>query len=84
MSNEPKDGGPAFPNVTTDYRGKGIHDTYSFGGMSLRDYFAGQALIGCLYGIHADGSINPSPESVANMCCIYADALVARLRSLSA
>lgn len=46
-----KDGGSAFPQVTTDEAyapstQTTYGDTYSFGGMSLRDYFAGQALIG--------------------------------------
>jgi len=41
----PNDGGSAWPQIKTAagaYHG----NTYSFGGMSLRDWFAGQALAG--------------------------------------
>lgn len=41
------DGGSAFPEVFTDFHANdgqhGRHDTYSAGGMSLRDYFAAHA-----------------------------------------
>ena len=46
--NEKKDGGSAFPEVISDRDNNGQYDTYSYGGMSLRDYFAGQALVGIL------------------------------------
>jgi len=39
-------GGSAFPEITSDQDNNGQYDTYSYGGMSLRDYFAGQALVG--------------------------------------
>lgn len=43
-----KNGGSAFPEICTDYHANdgehGRHDTYSYGGMSLRDYFAAAAL----------------------------------------
>ena len=35
------DGGPAYPGKGTDFGGPAIH-----AGMSLRDYFAGQAMAG--------------------------------------
>lgn len=44
------DGGPAFPAVISgetwpgDYAGSQCHSYNSAGGMTLRDYFAGQAL----------------------------------------
>lgn len=46
-----KDGGSAFPEVVTDcdYHGPSetrYSNTYSHGGMSLRDWFAGQSIIG--------------------------------------
>jgi hypothetical protein len=46
MSNERKDdGGPAFPMVVTEYNFDAcVREASSIGGMSLRDYFAGQAL----------------------------------------
>jgi hypothetical protein len=49
MSTPIKDGGPAFPEISTradEHDGSQI--VYSAGGMSLRDYFAGQALAGLL------------------------------------
>lgn len=57
-----KDGGPAFP---TDAR---LNDTFShldqrlYQGMSLRDYFAGQALAWCVaeFGGNADDMTQPA------------------------
>ena len=40
------DGGPAFPTVKSDWDDDGKPFNFSVGGMSLRDYFAGQALAG--------------------------------------
>ena len=48
MSNKHKDGGPAFP-----YGTKNVTERFSEG-MSLRDYFAGQALAGLLTQIPGD------------------------------
>jgi len=42
MSDEPKDGGPAFPSAADTAEGHQMKDY----GMSLRDWFAGQALAG--------------------------------------
>lgn len=45
MSGQVKDGGAAFPNVRGEKRGpKGGLSTEPTEGMSLRDYFAAQAL----------------------------------------
>lgn len=48
MSAQPNDGGPAFPSdlMLT----KGVVASKPYGGMSLRDWFAGQALAGMLAG----------------------------------
>lgn len=49
MSAQIEDGGSAFPEVFTDIKGErgDYHsDTYSAGGMTLRDYFAAHALPG--------------------------------------
>ncbi len=43
MSNTLKDGGPAFPTTHQD-----DFETLGIGGMSLRDWFAGQALNECV------------------------------------
>lgn len=44
---EIKDGGPAYPNLKA--HDSGPRDARN-GGMSLRDWFAGQALVGILSG----------------------------------
>lgn len=43
-----KTGGPAFPEIFTDHNLHNTqqYDVYSAGGMSLLDWFAGQALAG--------------------------------------
>ena len=65
---EPDDGGPAFP-----YAG-GHFDRRCFG-MTLRDYFAGQALAGMLSNI--DVVENNTPTEVAADCYDrYADAML--------
>ena len=57
------DGGPAFPCTT-------MHD---FKGMSLRDYFAGQALA----GMQTDGFTIPLMPSIAKRAYVIADAMLA-------
>lgn len=71
-----QDGGPAFPTVTsrdelTEDRYRTIHESEH--GMSLRDYFAGQALAGLtanehfisyLRGWHKGNDIDGDPDEV--------------------
>ena len=82
MSGQPKDGGPAFPRV-----GEGFGDPrYDAPGMSLRDWFAGQALIGIL-SAPATASLTghrmtveqmaETREALAEACFGAADALLA-------
>ena len=59
------DGGPAFPN--NDAHG------CAYAGMTLRDWFAGQALTGVM--AHND-SVKWSPNAVASDCYDYADAML--------
>lgn len=60
----PSDGGPAFPHA---------HEDYPFQhGMSLRDWFAGQALSGLL----ADPQVDGMPLPTARVCYEYADAML--------
>jgi len=58
------DGGPAFPFYQYGVR---------YGGMTLRDWFAGQALAGMLakYGIE-DSSV----ETMTEDCYLHADAML--------
>ena len=52
MSNQPNDGGAAYPQTMLRDHNDGIipPENYGCGGMSLRDYFAGQAAVGFLSG----------------------------------
>lgn len=73
------DGGPAFPTVFT-----GPHDapqeSYGMGGMSLRDWFAGQALAGMCANYKLLQNIKAEyiePESVlADYAFKAADAMI--------
>ena len=74
MNTQLNDGGPAFPipfgQVMSD-EGKG---------MTLRDYFAGQALMGYLAGRNNNQSENPSNFQALKAsidCYGYADAMLA-------
>ena len=64
----PNDGGAAFPCEGGPE--SGLHPDP---GMSLRDYFAGQALAGWL----AVTDSPPPPEMAAKRCYSYADAMIA-------
>lgn len=56
---------PAFP---------ASHEFHSYGGMTLRDYFAGQALA----GLNMDGLYGSfRPDAIAKDCYDIADAMIA-------
>ena len=68
------DGGPAFPQVDRlidRHRGH-VHEISSMGGMTLRDWFAGQALVGLV----SDTSHSCTPDEIAHECGLYADAMI--------
>jgi hypothetical protein len=74
--NKPNDGGPAFPSSETirePDRPYTVGDTIVNKGMSLRDWFAGQALAGL--SVSEEGSFS----SRAEWCVKMADALLAEL-----
>jgi hypothetical protein len=86
MSDEPDDGGAAFPTeavalTAADMHHLRLHMGWSARdakrvlghspGMSLRDYFAGQALAGMLAGAA------PVPSRAGSLAYGYADALLA-------
>ena len=81
MSTPINDGGPAFPVPSVSWKEKG-EDCVAIGtrGMTLRDYFAGQALAGMLGGGFADtiphDDINGGRDAVA-FADQYADAMIA-------
>lgn len=59
------DGGPAFPNL-------GYNKEVNYNGMTLRDYFAGQALAN-----HYTLDIDGIPCNVADFAYQVADAMIA-------
>ena len=61
MKTPSNDGGPAFPRPVSHSDEGGTH--FGFTGMTLRDYFAGQALAGVVPGIeHEVDKINPDSK----------------------
>lgn len=70
------DGGPAFPASVAEVQGQAVHSCdYGLPGMSLRDWFAGQALIAIGYNDHVDGASDP--ERHAATAYRIADAMIA-------
>lgn len=68
MKTPSNDGGMAFPTVfPAEHYGTGYR------GMTLRDYFAGQALAGAL----ADPNFNMPPAQLAELAYMEADAMLA-------
>lgn len=65
MADEIKDGGQAFP----------VKDHWVQHGMSLRDYFAGQALIGLLSA--STDELNWHVQNTVNAAYRFADAMLA-------
>jgi len=64
------DGGPAFPIVT------GLDGTIENAGMSLRDYFAGQALSGWLASFGPDITPEKPYRILSRFCYEVADAMI--------
>ena len=69
-----QDGGPAFPTLTPDYSKNGYPIPREADGMSLRDWFAGQALIGYLTNPNYEDSAD---ANFAKWSYATADALIA-------
>ena len=72
------DGGPAFPRVVTELvndvdLNENFPETYSVGGMSLRDYFAAKAMQGHL----AHGAEYATWQAFAEDAYAMADAMLA-------
>ena len=70
------DGGQAFPGPGPLYNDMGDLTDAEFG-MSLRDYFAGQALAGLLAGAPHHFPIGAPSEQIANAADDLADAMIA-------
>jgi len=80
MSNKINDGGPAFPHLRR-HISDNTYIPLAEGGMSLRDWFAGQALAGISMAtttaaIHGIGKV-PPPEIEAEWAFATADAMLA-------
>ena len=74
MSTPINDGGPSFPYRETENSGQYWHHY----GMTLRDYFAGQALTNVDLRITmSDLDDTPSPRAIANYMYVIADAMLA-------
>jgi hypothetical protein len=69
------DGGPAFPHEGRD-NGPGNIRGWPHDGMSLRDWFAGQALAGIMSNCTGDGRTTWLPESAAFHAYSVADAML--------
>lgn len=69
-----KDGGPAFPRD-----GHPDKNDFPQSGMTLRDYFAGQALAGWLASFGPDHEVPAGPSTRIVACQMYdlADAMIA-------
>ena len=68
-------GGPAFPRTSS-----GMQPDYAEAqrGMSIRDFFAGQALIGLVMSMGAAAGIGfkLAPDVLAGHCYVVADAML--------
>lgn len=67
-----RDGGPAFPTSPD----------HALDGMSLRDYFAAQALAGYLAGHAGDDTPFPNSADAAKSAFLYADAMLRERRKI--
>lgn len=70
------DGGPAFPRPVSHIAGVGIELPQQ--GMTLRDYFAGQALAG-IWAAQDSADMDYTYEQMAIHAAASADALLAKL-----
>lgn len=70
------DGGPAFP---TDMLISGsVTGSKPYSGMSLRDWFAGQAMVGITAGYWSNPDMSGvGPQGMADEAYQYADAMIA-------
>lgn len=81
MSEQSKDGGPAFPRTGGEVPGPNAPEWVTpQAGMSLRDWFAAQALIGICQAEMGETEFVVEPSTLANAAYKMADAML-RARS---
>ena len=73
MKTEDKDGGTVFPCRIAKLDGRGFHFDIESDGLSLRDYFAGQALAGYVSRV---GNWEKEPDVPARIAYLIADAMI--------
>jgi len=61
---------PAFPEACGDHFDSGL---------TMREYYAGQALIGLLSGTPTNVALRDNAAHIASMCVVMADALLKAL-----
>jgi len=74
-----KDGGSAFPMIESNINGEGQTYCFSVGGMSRREWYAGQALAGMLASFSGIFAMLEAGEAsrVAKGAYMFADAMIA-------
>ena len=72
MKPKRKDGGPAFPLGDMEWNEANSHNN----GMTLRDYFAGQALAGCLSAPLGKFPNQLNADQFAHDAYAFADAMI--------
>jgi hypothetical protein len=77
MSTTLFDGGPAFPVPVQDDRDCAGRFTSGYAGMSLRDWFAGQAVVGLFAATADPNSSELSCDKAARLAYETADAMLA-------
>ena len=75
-----KDGGSVFPMIDSDMNTAGERYYFPTGGMSLRDWFAGQALTGLLAG---DGKRDQGLTDMIMLTFKIADAMITQREKLN-
>jgi hypothetical protein len=81
MGKRIEDGGPAFPQIESrverDYDNAPSYAVpYSYGGMTLRDYFAAEAMAGGIREFFAAGDAWDDYDDLASSCYLMADAML--------
>ena len=71
------DGGSAFPRAADAITVEGDRHFVNELGMTVRQWYAGQALPGVIVATQTNPEL--TPQKVANECFLYADALIAEL-----